>query len=216
MKNRPNRSDEWLTLAQAARRLNVHPTTLRRWANNGDIRVMLTPGGHRRFAASDVLRFASERHAIRPVDGIEQIWASEALEQTRRRMVDQRSPDWMSRFDEKARKQHRALGQRLMELILQYVSDSNGDVLLNEARAIGREYATHALRLELPLKQALAASMFFRDALVGSTMELPDKVKISTEDKMRLLGRINKLLNTVQLTVAEVYDANAADRLPGS
>jgi excisionase family DNA binding protein len=216
MANPHRDSDGWLTLAQAASELNVHPTTLRRWANNGEIPVMLTPGGHRRFAASDVSRFAEERHAVRPSGGIERIWAAEALELTRRRMMDQKAPDWMSRFDAKAREQHRVLGHRLMELILQFVSEDDGAVLLDEARAIGRQYAENALRLDLPLKQALEASMFFRDALMGSTMELPDKVKISSEDKMRLLGRINQLLNAVQLTVAEEYDANDTHHLSGS
>ena len=39
----------WLTLSEAAEQLGVHPTTLRRWADNGDIPVSVTPGGHRRF-----------------------------------------------------------------------------------------------------------------------------------------------------------------------
>ena len=43
-------TERWLTLSQAAQELGVHLTTLRRWADNGDIPVMLTPGGHRRFA----------------------------------------------------------------------------------------------------------------------------------------------------------------------
>ena len=216
MANTHRDGGQWLTLAQAARELNVHPTTLRRWANNGDIPVMLTPGGHRRFAASDVARFAEERHVVRPAGGIGRIWATDALERTRRRMMDHRAPDWMSRFDAKAREQHRVIGHRLMELILQYVSEDNGDTLLDEARGIGCEYAKNALRLGLTMKLALEASMFFRDALMGSTMELPDKVKIRSEDKMRLLGRINKLLNVVQLTVAEEYDANDTHHLSGS
>ena len=217
MANRPSDSDRWLTLAQAARMLNVHPTTLRRWANNGDISVMLTPGGHRRFAASDIEKFANERHLIRPAGGVERLWASEALEQTRRRMMDRRGPDWMSRLDEEQRMKHRALGQRLMGLMLRYLSEKTAnEAVLEEARGIGREYAGHALDLDLPLKQALEASMFFRDAVVGSTMELPDKVKIRPEEKMRLLGRVNELLNAVQLAVAGVYDVHDSDRLSGS
>ena len=51
----------WLPLSLAAARLNVHPTTLRRWADNGDIPFLLTPGGHRRFAVSDIEEFASSQ-----------------------------------------------------------------------------------------------------------------------------------------------------------
>jgi excisionase family DNA binding protein len=55
----------WLPLGQAAKKLGVHPTTLRRWAENGDFPVMVTPGGHRRFASADLERFAQDRS--RPV-----------------------------------------------------------------------------------------------------------------------------------------------------
>ena len=57
--------ENWLTLTQAAKRLNVHPTTLRRWTNNGEIPFMLTPGGHRRFAESALIQFAEARQGLR-------------------------------------------------------------------------------------------------------------------------------------------------------
>ena len=47
-------------------------------------------------------------------------------------------------------------------------------------------------------------------------MQLPDEVKVLPEERMRLLKRITDLLNTVQLAVAEVYDAPKATRLPRS
>lgn len=39
----------WLTLKDASDVLGIHYTTLRTWADNGDIPVFRTPGGHRRF-----------------------------------------------------------------------------------------------------------------------------------------------------------------------
>ena len=44
----------WLTLGQACRILNVDESTLRRWADAGQVRTFRTPGGHRRFAEGDV------------------------------------------------------------------------------------------------------------------------------------------------------------------
>jgi len=45
---------EWLTLSQAAALLGVHPSTVRRWADHGDLPVKLTPGGHRRFRRAEL------------------------------------------------------------------------------------------------------------------------------------------------------------------
>jgi len=75
-------AEQWLSLKEASRRLNVHPTTLRRWADNGDIPIMLTPGGHRRFSSLDITQFSQNRHGLRRVSGIEQVWAERALTAT--------------------------------------------------------------------------------------------------------------------------------------
>lgn len=43
---------QWLTTAQAADYVGVHPTTLREWARRGFIPCTWTIGGHRRFSQS--------------------------------------------------------------------------------------------------------------------------------------------------------------------
>ena len=52
---------QWLALKEARDFLGVHFTTLRSWADAGDIAVFRTPGGHRRFSLDDLRRFLSER-----------------------------------------------------------------------------------------------------------------------------------------------------------
>ena len=79
---------DWLGLNEASKRLGVHPTTLRRWADTGEIAVMVTPGGHRRFAVAEIERFMHERLKLRAVGGLEQIWAQQAMTQTRQEIVE--------------------------------------------------------------------------------------------------------------------------------
>lgn len=43
-----------LRLAEAAAKLSVHPETLRRWADEGKVPFVRTPGGERRFATADI------------------------------------------------------------------------------------------------------------------------------------------------------------------
>ena len=59
---------QWLTLKEASEFLGVHFTTLRKWADEGEIRVFRTPGGHRRFSVADLRRFLEERvrHEVAP------------------------------------------------------------------------------------------------------------------------------------------------------
>lgn len=207
---------EWLPLGQAAEQLSVHPTTLRRWADDGEIPVMLTPGGHRRFASSDLTRFADEHKRRRSVEELSQVWADHALSETRREIVVHRDDQWMMGFDEQARDRHRALGRQLMGLTLRYLSEENGAHLLQQAQDIGREYARLSLASKMPLSEALRAAIFFRDTLVETALNLPDSIHVRPEANLRLLRRINTLLNTVHLAIAEEFDDTLADSVSRS
>ncbi len=202
--------ETWLTLGEAAELLDVHPTTLRRWANSGDIPTLVTPGGHRRFAATDLARFARERSALRNVNGFVGLWATKALAYTRQESMARRKESWLTYFDEEGRSRNRLLGQQLMGLTLQYLSsESNEETsasILEEARRIGRLYATNAREQGLPLRATLEASMFFRDSLIETALQLPETANIRAEANVRLMRRVNALLNAVHLAVADVYD----------
>jgi excisionase family DNA binding protein len=197
----------WLSLKEAAAHLGIHETTLRRWADSGEIPVMLTPGGHRRFAVADLNRFAQDRRRLKMVSGLEQLWAEQALHETRQAIVQHPELPWLSSFSPEDRERKRLLGRRLMGLILQYLSsDDVCDDILAEAQAIGREYAEDAISLGLPLVEALQATLFFRDTIVEAAIQLPDVAHVRPESNTRLLRRVNTLLNTVQLAIAATYD----------
>jgi excisionase family DNA binding protein len=198
---------QWFTLGEAAERLSVHRTTLRRWADEGQIPFMLTPGGHRRFAASDLDHLAERRHSVKRIGPVERMWANQALERTRLQIMAHQSEGWFAQHDGDARNRGRDLGRQLMALTLRgLTAEKMGEEFTAEARRIGLHYGQHARDLGLPLTEALQASMFFRDALVTAAIELPENVRIPLNSQQRLLNRINKLLNMVQLGVASGFD----------
>lgn len=67
-----------LTTTQVAELLDVHPSTVKRWCNDGDLEIDKTGGGHRRIALSEVLCFAEDREVSTYLDGFaphqEQVW----------------------------------------------------------------------------------------------------------------------------------------------
>ena len=197
----------WLGLNEAARQLGVHPATLRRWADDGEIPVMITPGGHRRFALAQLDRFSEERQRLRVVAGIEQGWAEQVLKETRRQISAQQQAAWLSPFDEQQREHKRVLGRQLLNITLKYISlKEGGEDLLASARAIGCEHAEDGLRMGLPLVEALKIVLFFRDTLFTVTLQLPEVAHVKAEVNAQLLRRIGTLLAAVELAVAETYD----------
>ena len=201
--------ETWLTLTEAAEALRVHPTTLRRWADSGQIPVFLTPGGHRRFAQSDVRHMAARRHSVRRVGPVERIWADQALEYARQQLANQEQERWLRKHDPQARDQNRQMGHQLMTLILDYVtSEGDDEKMVEQARSIGKLYGKVSRDLGLPLTDALRAAMFFRDTLTTSAIQLPENVRIPTGSQVRLVSRISEITNEVQLGVADAYAAS--------
>src|SRR5436190_4023518 len=52
--NVPGAGTRWVNLGRACEILGVNESTVRRWADSGEIRCFRTPGGHRRFAEGDL------------------------------------------------------------------------------------------------------------------------------------------------------------------
>ncbi len=216
-------NEKWLTLSQAAELLGIHPTTLRRWADNGDIPVQVTPGGHRRFLEAD-LRAHIKRPAIPdlpppeqtimftsadtlPTDHEERAWADFALVETRQRLVNQPEPHWLTAFDEEHRGEKRELGRRLMALLMQHISapdDERG--LLLEARSIATRYAQNCVSVGLSAAQSLEATTFFRDTMTEVALQMPQMVQLENDAQLRILRKLNQVFNIVQVSVIEFYD----------
>ncbi len=196
----------WLTLKDAAALLDVHTSTLRRWADKGEIPVLVTPGGHRRFSPEDIEQFRDRRHGRRSGQPLEKAWSENAINRTRKELTAASGPSWMSRISEEGRIAHRQLGRQLMGLTLQYLANGEeASHYLEEARLIGEEYGRLNLAQGLPLNQALEAMLFFRDTLMEVALELPKGMKVRPDTTVNMVRRINLLLNEVHLAVARVY-----------
>lgn len=198
--------ETWLTISEAAELLGVHPSTLRRWADDGDVPTMITPGGHRRFSRADLERFAAQqRQSRRP--GYEALWAEAAMTNTRDQITEHHAAEWMTSFDEGERRRGRALGRRLMGLMLRFVSlPEGGDELLEEVEQVGRAYAVEAKSAGLELHTALKVAMLFRDSLVETTLDLPEKVNVPADSGIHLLRRLNPVMNALQLSIVQAYE----------
>jgi excisionase family DNA binding protein len=160
----------WLTLSQAAQFLGVHATTLRRWADDGEIRCLRTPGGHRRFLDEDLHGFVAAQLELDqrgPPQELERALVLEA-----RRAMQSRSraeTSWRTAFDEAERASRRASGRRLVGLAIQFTSRSSGrEAILHEGRRIGRQYGRDAAERGLSLVDTTRAFLFFREALIRS------------------------------------------------
>ncbi len=207
-------AERLLTLKQAAERLNVHPATVRRWADNGSIASVRTPGGHRRFSPDEVeriIRGSSEGTGVAHQIGAQ--IGEAALVTTRAGLHEQQQPSWLKHMDEDSREEKRLLGRRLLGLLMQYVAgeDGDGEETLEEARVVGRIYAKSVVQSGISLPDAMRATMFFRDHILESAVMLPESARNRPETNKRVFRRVTEFLNVIQLVVAETYGAPAPE-----
>jgi excisionase family DNA binding protein len=196
---------KWLSLAEASEMLGVHPTTLRRWADNGDIPVRLTPGKHRRFLELDVEAFL-KRKAHQETE--HRAWGDYALVQTRQRLVTEPAPRWLTAFGSDARNEERELGRRLLGLIIQHMSVPDDDErLLIEARSIAARYAQNCILANLSAAEGLEATTFFRDTMTELALQMPQIAELGAEAPLRVLRKLNQVFNVLQISLIEYYDS---------
>jgi len=201
---------EWLSLGKAAALLGVHNMTLRRWSDSGRFPSYRTAGGHRRFAMKDIQEFLAQQQPSQEEDQplSADNWAESALVLTRAQVADRQQPGWMQAIDDQElRDEYRQLGHRLMGLLLQYIAtDEPNGGFIEEARRIGRMYAMYGMNAGLSLTDILEATLFFRDILVESSLQVPETTKVEPESSLRILRRVNQIINAVQLTVTGFYE----------
>ncbi len=200
-------TQQLLTLREAAGRLNVHPATLRRWADKGDILVMVTPGGHRRFPLSEIERLSGDRAKDESAESVGTSLVEAAIKNARSEIAGHPTYSWAADMDETALIQMRAMGRHVMSLLERFVAEDDDDsTLIRAAESMGREYAASTKGIGMNLSAVLQAVTFFRDRILEAAVSLPAAARMDQDSSRRLIRRVNTFLNTILLSVAASFE----------
>jgi len=199
---------QWLDLAEAARFLGIHFTTLRRWADEGKIPCVRTPGGRRRFIRDDLQAFVDrnrKRAAAPAAVVIRDNCAGEQLHARLSRHPIQQE-HWLGHLDEIQRMKFRYSGQMLLGLLMQYNSrGESGQVFLEEAERIARDYGVICRQSGMEITDTVKAFLFFRQSILdmifgASTLGRPDD-----EAGRKIFERTNGFMDALLLATIESY-----------
>jgi excisionase family DNA binding protein len=196
--------DRWLTLGQACRVLNVDESTLRRWADAGQVRTFRTPGGHRRFAEADVRGIVQGRGRA-PFADVGDLATRRIRQQLHGRAGA--NADWYTSVDESQREKLRPLGRKLMALVADYVARRGRRAsLLEEARETGAEYGAELVATGMTLSQATRAFTFFRRSLDQSTKQSLAKAGTPPSESVEICEQVMSLADEVLMGIAGAYE----------
>lgn len=197
-----------LNLSEAARFLGVHPSTVRLWADKGELPTQRTSGGHRRFQRADLETWnASHRQGLAP--GAALIVQS-ALGRTRMDLTDGQLGRlaWYNKMSEPARLAHRETGQRLLALLKKYLMDEDRESVLGDARRLGVDYYRLGKASKLSLTENVKAFLHFRDHLTESVVQM---VEAAGSGQTHSLTQLNSLTGhfTNEILIALISAAEA-------
>jgi excisionase family DNA binding protein len=203
----PAHAPRWLTLKEASDFLGIHFTTLRAWADRGEVPTFRTPGGHRRFSADDLRRFLEERSAhneppnAAAVVETALVRVRASLESTAGEPAGWR--DGMTREGNDARRQR---GRQLFGLALAYVlKPAQRERTLAEGKRLGWEYGSEAAQSGISLAETGRAVQFFRGQLMQAVRS--SEATVPDADDLRVEKWIDHFLDEVLYAVLEGYDA---------
>ncbi len=203
------RSPDWLNLSEAARLLGVHPSTVRMWADKGDIPSQRTSGGHRRFRRSDLEAWSvSHRRGSTPGASL---MVQSALGRTRMELSEgqlARLP-WYGKLSEAARTAHRETSQKLLNLLKNYLSGDDRDATLIEARRLGADYYRLGKASRLSLSESVRAFLYFRDHLTASVMQMVETAGPTHPESLDDLQHLTaQFTNEILLALIAAYENN--------
>ena len=195
----------WVNLSRACAILGVNESTVRRWADSGEIRCFRTPGGHRRFAEGDLYAMTEGggRHADNELE-------TAAVSRIRRQLhasTKGGATSWYSAIEAEERDALRPLGRRLVELVGDYISRRGRRTQVEqEVDEIGRRYGQILHERGMPLMRAVQAFTFFRRSLDETAKQLAERNSLSGEEAARAREDIAGLADRVLLGVTSAYD----------
>lgn len=128
-----------------------------------------------------------------------------------------RQAKWYLQLTKRQRARQRELGQRLLGLLLQFVSrQENAHQFLDEAQALARQYGSELARAGLASGDVARGFLFFRRTVVNATYP-PDSTRAQVDaEGVRLLQRINEFMDELLIATLGAYDQFIARTVAGS
>jgi excisionase family DNA binding protein len=202
-----------VSLRRACEILGVDESTLRRWADGGRLRVYRTPGGHRRFALSDLEGMVTGDKS-RGADEVERIAVAKIRRHLQR--ARQQEQSWYVSLSDASRLRLRDLGRRLVEMASEYMDKrTRHSGLLDEALEMGEAYGRIFIDAGMPLPSAIGAYIGFRKTIDETTRQTALREAMPLDEALAASGHVHALGDQVLLGMTAAYETSAGSEASG-
>ena len=202
-------AQQWLSLGRASKLLGVSHSTVRRWADAGEIRSYRTSGGHRRILDEDVRQFMAQSNQAAATPDTDRI-SELAVARVKRRLSRRRQSHDMDAFaglEKATRERLRFIGRQLVDLFARFVSSrTRPERFIDDARGIGGEYGRTLVAAGVTLTDAVMTFNALRRSLEETAAQLASEAQQGTEEAVEAMESILGLADSVLEGMAQVYE----------
>ncbi len=182
----------WLSLSEARRMLGISPGTLRRWADEGSVKVFTTPGGHRRFSRAALVALLPAERTSRP--SLARRGAS--AESLARAYRSGRRPPagwaWADDLSDVERAAFRERGRVLVSALLDHLDAADDDLAaarLTDAKGLAIESGRETAQRGCSLSDAVQGFLRFRAPFTDELAALSRRRGFDTREATELLAQ---------------------------
>lgn len=195
-----------IPISEACRMLGVSEATLRQWTDERKLKAFVTPGGHRRYDETELKSLlAGERHFHGIKDLVSQI---ESAPLRQREIAHQFFPAtaWYDRLDQQSTARLRELGNRLVGVIVHYVSrPTQQSQAIDQARQVGREFGALLESSGLSLTDSLEAFLLHRTPVLDAATALMRDHEPLNKRAADAIQQVTYLVDQVLLALVQAH-----------
>jgi excisionase family DNA binding protein len=200
-------SQDWLELSDAANLLNVHPSTLRRWADSGKISTIKTLSGRRRFDRQAIEQARKAMIQSTTNEQVEQI-ETNSLAFTRQHAsgLANFKDGWFSQLSQEQVMLFRYSGQRLLGLMMQFISREEGaETFFEEGKRVAADYGLICYKAGLTVSQTAEAFLYFRRSILESVQATSGLGGPNDRDGHRIFFRTSDFYDAMLVATIDSY-----------
>ncbi len=200
-------------LTEAAARLAISPSTLRRWADEGAVRTFTTPGGHRRFWRPSIEGLVPGEHASAPHAGM--LGEAERSRMTRvyRQAVGRdvwANVPWAVDLDADERKSFRNHGRRIvadMLAALDTATAEDREQRIGEARDSAESYGRAAAAMHVAASDIADAFLRFGRPFMAELSAMARRRGLDAATTTDVLERSREAFDRLLVAMLRAYEA---------
>lgn len=198
----------WLSISGAAKFLDVHFSTLRRWSDQGLIEYVRTPGGKRKYQKEVLVAFLNQYRTPVKESGALTVLHDRVISKTREQLQSLHVPQttWYGQMTEEQRLQMRSSGNRLVALMLHYSAHiEKPEVFMEEAKRITREYGRICKMIGIDLMNCVQTFLLFRQPILIAIHETGALSGVTNQQDFHLFGKLNHFLDETLIAMIDEY-----------